>query len=54
MSLDDKGQCRRLHATYGEGRGLVLAAAIFEGIETGGVHAEEPVADSAAQAGLVE
>ena len=52
LAVDDHGQGGGLHTAYGEHLALLLAEA--EGVEAGGVHAEEPVADGTAEAGFVE
>ena len=46
LALDDEGEGGGLYASDGEGL-LAVAAAIAEGIESGGIHPEEPVADGA-------
>ena len=55
LAVHDKRERGRLHAAYGK-RLLPLpaVAAVFQCIEARGVHAQEPVADGAAEAGLVE
>ena len=52
MALDDHGQRGGLYAADGEDLAFLLREAY--GVEARGVHAEEPVADGAAEAGLVE
>lgn len=52
VAVDDHGEGGGLHTTDGEH--LALCLAVAEGVEACGVHAEEPVADGAAEAGFVE
>ena len=51
LTLHDEGEGGGLHTAYGE---HLAVLSVLEGVETGGVHAEHPVADGAAQACLVE
>ena len=52
VAVDDHGQRGGLHAAYAEH--LALGGGEAEGVEACGVHAEQPVADGAAEARLVE
>ena len=50
----DERQCWRLHAAYRERRYAAFLPAVFQGVQARGVHAQQPVADGAAEARLVE
>ena len=52
LAADDEGQCGCLHAADAEH--LSPFGAVFECVEPRGVHTQQPVADGAAESGLVE
>ena len=56
LSLHDHGERGSLHAPYGEGlrSATAIVVAIFEGVEAGGIHAQEPVANGATESGFIE
>ena len=56
LPLHNHGEGGGLHAPDGEGlrSATAIVVAIFEGVEAGGIHAQEPVADGAAEPSFVE
>ena len=56
LSLHDHGEGGCLHASDGEGlrAATAIVVAIFKGVEAGGIHAQEPVANGTAESGFIE
>ena len=52
LSVHHKGQSGSLHTSDGEYPAAV-AAAVLQGVESGGIHAEQPVAYGTAESGLI-